>query len=91
MLDQLAELIRDEQLPGDLRELIAAVAELAPHEQRSLAAVLQRVVQNTKRRREVLLAVQDALAQLRLDTKYLMFDLEATRRERDAYRAQLDS
>jgi len=34
--------------------------------------------------------IQEALGQLRLDMKYLMFDLEATRRERDEYRAQLD-
>jgi hypothetical protein len=34
--------------------------------------------------------VQDALAQLRLDMKYLMFDLEATRRERDDYRQKLE-
>jgi hypothetical protein len=27
--------------------------------------------------------VQEALSQLRLDMKYLVFDLEATRRERD--------
>ena len=31
----------------------------------------------------------DALSQLRLDIKYLMFDLEVTRRERDALRDQL--
>jgi hypothetical protein len=30
--------------------------------------------------------VQEALSQLRLDMKYLVFDLEATRRERDALR-----
>ena len=34
--------------------------------------------------------VQDALGQLRLDMKYLMFDLEATRRERDDYRQRLE-
>ena len=33
--------------------------------------------------------VQDALSQLRLDMKYLMFDVEATRRERDEYQARL--
>jgi hypothetical protein len=33
--------------------------------------------------------VQEALSQLRLDTKYLVFDLEATRRERDEYQRQL--
>jgi len=32
--------------------------------------------------------VQEALSQLRLDMKYLVFDLEATRRERDAYRSK---
>jgi hypothetical protein len=30
------------------------------------------------------------LSQLRLDMKYLMFDLEATRRERDDYKRQLE-
>jgi hypothetical protein len=34
--------------------------------------------------------VQDALSQLRLDMKYLMFDLEATRRERDDFRRKLE-
>ena len=35
------------------------------------------------RRRRILDLVQEALSQLRLDMKYLVFDLEATRRERD--------
>ena len=43
-----------------------------------------RVVDSTKRRRRILNLVQEALSQLRLDMKYLVFDLEATRRERDA-------
>jgi hypothetical protein len=30
------------------------------------------------------------LGQLRLDMKYLVFDLEATRRERDDYRRQVE-
>jgi hypothetical protein len=34
--------------------------------------------------------VQDALSQLRLDMKYLMFDLEATRRERDELRRKTE-
>jgi hypothetical protein len=37
-----------------------------------------------KHRKSVLGAVRTALGQLRLDMKYLVFDLEATRRERDA-------
>jgi hypothetical protein len=34
--------------------------------------------------------VQEALSQLRLDMKYLLFDLEATRRERNEYRRCLE-
>ncbi len=43
------------------------------------------------RRRRILNLVQEALSQLRLDMKYLIFDLEATRRERDQYKAQLET
>jgi hypothetical protein len=34
--------------------------------------------------------VQEALGQLRLDMKYLVFDLEATRRERDEFLEKLN-
>ena len=47
-------------------------------------------MESATRRRRILGLVQDALSQLRLDMKYLMFDLEATRRERDDYRRQLE-
>ena len=49
-----------------------------------------RVVERSSRRRRILNLVQEALAQLRLDMKYLVFDLEATRRERDAYKEQIE-
>jgi hypothetical protein len=48
------------------------------------------VLESTKRRRRILGLVQDALSQLRLDMKYLMFDLEATRRERDELRRKTE-
>jgi hypothetical protein len=71
-------------------QLVDMVAQL-PHEFRgTLEPLLNRVVDSTRRRRRILTLVQDALSQLRLDMKYLMFDLEATRRERDEYRAQLE-
>ena len=43
------------------------------------------------RRTKILEVVQEALSQLRLDMKYLLFDLEATRRERDELQRQLDA
>jgi len=41
------------------------------------------------RRKGTLQLIQEALNQLRLDVSYLTFDLEATRRERDALKAKL--
>lgn len=78
------------ELPLDLQHLAATIESLpAPHAA-DLAPLLERVTESTRRRRRILGLVQDALSQLRLDMKYLMFDLEATRRERDEYRAKLN-
>lgn len=82
--------IKSEELPADLLELTALIAALPPEQRGRIQPVLERVTESTKRRRRILNLVQDALSQLRLDMKYLVFDLEATRRERDAYRQQLE-
>jgi len=82
--------VKTEELPADLLELTALIATLSAEQRGRLQPVLDRVVESTKRRRRILSLVQDALSQLRLDMKYLVFDLEATRRERDAYRQQLE-
>lgn len=79
-----------DQLPTDFIRLQAAIAALPPQYRETIEPVLERVTESTKRRRRILTLVQDALTQLRLDMKYLMFDLEATRRERDDYRQKLE-
>ena len=73
-----------EELPKDVSDLAAAVAGLPAEHRSRLEPLMFRVVDSTKRRRRILNLVQEALSQLRLDMKYLVFDLEATRRERDA-------
>jgi hypothetical protein len=73
-----------EELPKDVADLAAAVAGLPLEHRSRLEVLMLRVVDSTKRRRRILNLVQEALSQLRLDMKYLVFDLEATRRERDA-------
>jgi len=79
-----------DELPKDVADLAAAVAAL-PAEQRSrIEPLMFRVVDSTRRRRRILNLVQEALSQLRLDMKYLVFDLEATRRERDALKPHHD-
>ena len=79
-----------DELPADLQRLVIAAQSLPKEHSGEVLAALERVVESTKRRRRILTLVQDALSQLRLDMKYLMFDLEATRRERDDYLAKLE-
>ena len=79
-----------EQIPSDMIELTTLIAGLPFEHRQKLEPILNRVVESTKRRRRILNLVQDALSQLRLDMKYLVFDLEATRRERDNFRQELD-
>lgn len=79
-----------EELPQDLESLSAAIGRLPAEHREPLESILARVVESTKRRRRILNLVQDALSQLRLDMKYLVFDLEATRRERDDYRRKVE-
>lgn len=78
------------EIPSEIAELIAAIHELPAELRRNVDPALDRVVESTRRRRRILNLVQDALGQLRLDMKYLMFDLEATRRERDEYRRKVE-
>lgn len=77
-----------EELPQDLIELSAAIERLPAEYRETLHPIVTRVVESTRRRRRILNLVQDALSQLRLDMKYLLFDLEATRRERDELRRE---
>ncbi len=79
-----------EALPTEMLELGRLIQAMKGPEQESLAAAFNRVADSIHRRRRILNLVQEALSQLRLDVKYLMFDLETTRRERDQLQAQLE-
>jgi len=81
----LAANTRTEDVPGELVELVGLIAGLPSEQRAAFEPALARVLEGTKRRRRILNLVQEALSQLRLDMKYLVFDLEATRRERDAH------
>jgi hypothetical protein len=79
-----------DELPREILDLVDAIQQLPAEHRQRLDGAVTRVVENAKRRRRILTLVQDALGQLRLDMKYLTFDLEATRRERDDYRRRLE-
>ncbi len=79
-----------EERPREVIDLARHIAALPADLQEDLETSYQRVVDSVKRRRRILTLVQEALAQLRLDIKYLMFDLDVTRKERDELRAKLE-
>ena len=81
---------RSNPLPVDLTILMDQIDQLPAEHRDELKPSLTRVVEYTKRRRRILNLIQEALSQLRLDMKYLMFDLEATRRERDTFKRELE-
>ncbi len=79
-----------DDLPVEIAELGLILATLPAETRQRLEPAFQQVVESTRRRRRILNLVQEALSQLRLDMKYLMFDLEATRRERDTLQRQVE-
>ena len=80
----------NDEIPQDLQDLIEMVGDLPETHRGAFQAKLERVVEFTRRRRRILNFIQEALGQLRLDMKYLMFDLDATRRERDELKNTLE-
>ena len=82
--------VHSNDIPREVEELMEAVRHLPEELSHAIEPFLTRVVESSRRRRRILSLVQDALSQLRLDMKYLAFDLEATRRERDDFRRKLE-
>jgi hypothetical protein len=81
---------KKENLPQDLLDLRHQLT-LLPHSLRNrLVPLCDRVCHFTRLQARLIRIAQDAVDQLQLDVKYLLFDLEATRRERDALRQELE-
>ena len=85
-----ANVINANEIPRELADLAEAIHTLPAEHLQTIEPYLTRVIDSNRRRRRILTLVQDALSQLRLDMKYLTFDLEATRRERDELRRKLE-
>ena len=75
----------------ELQALSDIVITLPDNVCNRLQPLVQTCLQAEKHRQQHVSILQEALGQLRLDLKYLVFDLEATRRERDDYKARLHS
>lgn len=62
---------------------------LTPEQQEHVVPMIREITIQHYRRTQTLLSVRNNLETIRLDMKYLMFDLEATKRERDALAREL--
>ncbi len=81
---------QNDDLPADLIELGELLQNIDSDQSDELLSSYNRVAESVLRRRRILGLVQEALSQLRLDVKYLMFDLEMTRRERDELQQRIE-
>ena len=82
--------IPPEEVHKDIRVLVATLQTLPSEVQTAMGPAVVALNNTLNQRQKILKLVQDALAQLRLDMKYIIFDLEATRRERDELLEGLD-
>jgi len=82
--------MNEEVFNKKLRELINKIAQLPPEKQKELAPL----VDETKTRQEQLKANMDriggSLRDLSICIQYVLFDLEATKRERDELQSIID-
>ncbi|MDR1483891.1 MAG: transcriptional regulator [Planctomycetaceae bacterium] len=79
--DQLSEAALREA--DDLSELLCFIDALPAESRSGFYNVVNRLVDGVERRQQILTVLHESLIQMSLDLKYLIFDLEATRRERD--------
>jgi hypothetical protein len=74
---------RKDQIPSELFELKKHIDDLPLHLRQKLLPLCERLHHYNRLHSRLLKIAQEAVDQMQLDAKYLQFDLEATRRERD--------
>jgi hypothetical protein len=78
-----------ESLPAEFAELLARVMAQPADVRAELEPLLDEVLEHARFRSRVMSVARDALERLRLDLEMARFDLDATRREREALRELL--
>jgi hypothetical protein len=74
---------RTDQVPQEFVELEAQLSKLPVPWRARLMPLCDRLANHARLQQRLIRIAQDAVDQLQLDVKYLTFDLEVTRRERD--------
>lgn len=81
----------EQDFQNKMIELMGQINELPPEERPKLERLAQETRERHDRMKKTLGELQESLDQLRLTVKYLVFDLEATRRENKYLRKLIDT
>lgn len=81
---------RKDEVPQELIELRSHLDRLPSHLRDKVMPLCDKLGHFSRLQGRLVRIAQDAVDQLQLDIKYLLFDLEATRRERDELQAHLE-
>ncbi|MFH1419639.1 MAG: hypothetical protein ABII12_15295 [Planctomycetota bacterium] len=73
-----------------LAELVKAIGNIPAEDQAKLQAIASQTQERHEKLKQTVASLQDSIDYLRLSIKYLLFDLEATRRENGQLRKMLE-
>ncbi len=79
-----------DQVPAELVELKVRVQAQAAEVRADLEPLVEEALEDARFRGRAMTLARDALSRFRLDLAMLEFDLEVTRREREALRVMID-
>src|SRR5687767_2719858 len=82
--------MNEQEFQTKLAELMGEISTLPPTERQKLQKLADETRQRHERLRQTVSSLQESLDYLRLSIKYLVFDLEATRRENGYLRKMLE-
>lgn len=96
--EKILEQLKKAGVEGDQLLILAIVSENLSTEEmdrfkgpwKRLCEHLESLQQSHDRRTKILRIVQEGVQQIRLDVKYLQFDLQATKQERDQLKQEVD-
>jgi hypothetical protein len=82
--------MNEQEFQSKVAELMGEITTLPPAERKKLEKLADETRQRHERLRQTVSSLQESLDYLRLSIKYLVFDLEATRRENGYLRKMLE-
>jgi chromosome segregation ATPase len=82
--------MNEQEFQSKLAELMVEISTLPSSERQKLEQLAEETRQRHERLRKTVSSLQESLDYLRLSIKYLVFDLEATKRENGMLRRMLE-